>query len=508
MKYSVSAQMWPTAFIMARLRLLGLAIALIASHSLAFPQTTESSIEPITNAMRARDYDKALELTRAGLEQFPDNAQLWTLQGIALASKGDNQHALPSFQRALKISPNNLAALAGAAQIEYQEGKPGAVQHLNHLLELRPAEPTAHAMLAVLEYRQGNCAAATPHFEKAGELLDSQLDALHAYATCLVRLKRRDEAVTTFQRAVALRPDDAHERLILASLQLMEHKPQDALATVEPLLEAPDVSADALQIASTAYEDAGETPQAVSTLRQAILLAPRNVSLYLDFANICFTHQSFQVGIDVLTEGLLLQPKADDLLVARGVLYVQLAQYDKAEGDFERAYELNPNQSLSTAAQGLAAVQANDLDHALESVEAKLARKPNDPLLLYLQADVLSQKGADPGTPEFQLAMQSARRAVALQPTLAAARGVLAKLYMQTGQYPEAIAQCRKALLIDPKDQTAVYRLIQALRKTGDKKEIPELLQRLAQLREQATKEEKEHNRYKLFEEDPAVKRP
>jgi len=500
--------MRPPAFISISCRLLGFTIVLIAYCSWASAQTTENSLEPITAAMRARDYDKAVELTRAALAGSPNNAQLWALQGIALASKGDNKEALPAFQRALKISPNNLAALAGAAQIEYQEGKPGAVQHLNHLLELRPAEPTAHAMLAVLDYRQGNCAGAAPHFEKAGELLDSQLDALHAYATCLVRLKRMDEAVTAFQKALALRPDDSHERLVLASIQLMAHKPQDAIATVQALLEAPDVTADTLQIASAAYEDAGDTPKAVSTLRQALLLEPRNVSLYLDFANICFTHESFQVGIDVLTEGLLLQPKADDLYVARGVLYVQLAQYDKAEADFEKAYELNPNQSLSTAAQGLAAVQANDLDHALESVQAKLARKPNDPLLLYLQADVLSQKGADPGTPEFQLAMQSAKKAVALQPTLAAARGVLAKLYMQTGQYPEAIEQCRKALAIDPKDQTAVYRLIQALRKTGDKKEIPELLQRLAQLREQATKEEKEHYRYKLFEEDSGAKQP
>jgi tetratricopeptide (TPR) repeat protein len=500
--------MRPPAFIRDFFRLLGLAAFLLTFRSSGFSQSAENSLEPITAAMRARDYDKAVALTRAALAGSPDNAQLWTLQGIALASRGDNKEALPAFQRALKISPNNLAALAGAAQIEYQGGKPGAVQHLNHLLELRPAEPTAHAMLAVLAYRQGNCAGAAPHFEKAGELLDSQLDALHAYATCLVRLKRMDEAVTTFQRALALRPDDPHEHLILASIQLMAHKPQDAIATVQPLLGAKDVDADTLELASTAYEDAGDTPQAVSTLRQALLLAPRNVSLYLDFANICFTHESFQVGIDVLTEGLLLQPQADDLFVARGVLYVQLAQYDKAEADFEKAYELNPNQSLSTAAQGLAAVQANDLDHALRSVQAKLARKPNDPLLLYLQADVLSQKGADPGTPEFQLAMRSAKRAVALQPTLAAARGVLAKLYMQTGKYQEAIDQCRKALVVDPKDQTAVYRLIQALRKSGEKKEIPELLQRLAQLREQATKEEKEHYRYKLFEEDTAAKQP
>jgi hypothetical protein len=47
-----------------------------------------------------------------------------------------------------------------------------------------------------------------------------------------------------------------------------------------------------------------------------------------------------------------------------------------------------------------------------------------------------------------------------------------------------------------------VYRLIQALRKTGQNKEIPELLSRLAQLREQATNEEREKYRYKLLEDE------
>lgn len=434
MKYPVSLEMQrPPVSIMVLCRSFGFALLLLSCQGWAFSQTPDSQTEPITSALRVRDYDKAVELSRAALRSSPNSAQLWTLQGIALASKGDNKEALTAFQRALKIAPDTIAALAGAAQIEYQAGNAAALPLLNHLVQLRPEEPTAHAMLAVMEYRRGNCAAAAPHFAKAGELLDSQLDALHAYATCLVRLKRMDEAVTTFQRALALRPGDPREHLVLASIQLMARKPQDAIVTLQPLLASTGVDADTLQLASTAYEDAGDTLQAVSTLRQALLLAPRNVSLYLDFANICFTHESFQVGIDVLTAGLLLQAKSDDLYVARGVLYVQLAQYDKAKSDFEKAYELNPNQSLSTAAQGLAAVQANDLDRALESVQEKLARKPNDPLLLYLQADVLSQKGADPGTAEFQVAMQSAKKAVALQPTLGAARG-LAKLFMQTGQ--------------------------------------------------------------------------
>jgi tetratricopeptide (TPR) repeat protein len=120
---------------------------------------------------------------------------------------------------------------------------------------------------------------------------------------------------------------------------------------------------------------------------------------------------------------------------------------------------------------------------------------------------------ASEATPDFQLAMRSAKKAIALQPTLAAARGVLAKLYMENGQYQDAIEQCSKSLISDPnisdpKDLTAVYRLIQALRKTGQKQEIPELLQRLGQLREQATQDERERYRYKLFEDDTPTKQP
>src|SRR5437868_12438937 len=142
---------------------------LLAACSTVLAQSSEGQIEPVTSALRARNYDQAVELSRAALQSSPNNAQLWTLQGIAFASKGSNKDALTAFQRALKISPNSIAALAGAAQLEYQAGHQTAVPLLDHLLQLRPEDPTANAMLAVLEYRKGNCPDATPPFAKAGE---------------------------------------------------------------------------------------------------------------------------------------------------------------------------------------------------------------------------------------------------------------------------------------------------------------------------------------------------
>jgi tetratricopeptide (TPR) repeat protein len=350
-------------------RRFGVALSLLVSLGLGGDQRI-GQVDAIRAALRARKFEAAVERSRSALEQSPNDPQLWTLQGMALAGMSKRIDALQSFQRALKIDPSYLAALEGAAQLHFEAGSRRAVPLLNRVLRQRPGDPTAHAMLAVLAYREGNCQAAVAHFDKAGALIESQLDGLHAHATCLVRLQQPDAAVRVFQRAVALQPDNPRERQVLAAVQLMAEKPQDAITTLSPLLEAAQPDVETLSLASAAYEKSGDTPHAVATLRQAILLDPKNIDLYLDFANIAFAHESFQVGIEVLSDGLGLQPAAAPLYVARGVLYVQLADYEHAEADFEKASDLDPNQALSAAAQGLAAVQENDLDRALATIQA------------------------------------------------------------------------------------------------------------------------------------------
>jgi tetratricopeptide (TPR) repeat protein len=465
----------------------------------ASAQDPGNRIDAINAALHNREFEAALELLRPALQMSPNSEQLWAMQGKAYAGEGHNKEALASFDHALKIAPDYIPALQGEAQINFDAGSAAAIPVLQHLLRLRRDDRTSHGMLAVLEYRQGNCASAAPHFEQAEALFDAQVDALHAYAICLVRLKQIDQAAKIFERALALEPDNQQERKLVASIELMAHQPQAAIATLGPMLSnKPDV--ETLELASAAYEAANQTDQAVNLLKQAINLDPTDVSLYLHFADISSVHQSFQVGINVVNDGISQQPKAAPLYFARGVLYVQTGQFDQAQADFEKAYELDPNQSLSAAAQGLAALEANDLDKALATVQAKLKAKPDDPTLLYLEADVLVKKEAEPGTAEFQLAMRATRRAIALRPSLGPAHAVLAKLYLQANQYPEAIEQCKKALEIDPKDQTSLYRLIQALRKTGNDNEVPALLKRLASIRQQTTKEEMEHYRYKLVE--------
>lgn len=440
-----------------------------------------------------------MQLLQPALQSSPDSPQLWMLQGLAYSGKGDSTTALDSYHHALKISPDYLPALEGAAQIEYEAGSPDAAPLLEHVLKIRPNDVTSHLMLAILAEKSGDCETAVNHFSQIGPILDSHPEALQSYGVCMLKMKRNDDAIRVFQKLMSSHPDDARCRRALAAVQLASEKPQDALATLRPLLDSnPDV--DTMRLGSAVYEANKDTPDAVRILRDAIVKDPMQTGLYVDFAQLAMDHQSFQAGVEMVNAGLNRQPGAAELYMARGVLYVQLAEYEKAESDFKRAEQLNPSQGMTEEAQGMLAEEQNqsDPDQALSSVRAKLADKPGDAFLWYLQAAILSKKSAEPGSPEFQQGLESAKRAISLQPSLTAAHNVLAKYYLDAGENALAARECRLVLDQNPSDQSALYHLILALRKTGDQKEIPELLKRLAKARQDATREEGERNRYKL----------
>lgn len=439
-------------------------------------------------------------MLEAALRQFPTNAQLWTLQGLAYSGAGQNSDALTSFRKALKISPDYLPAVEGAAQTAYEIDDPEAATLLHHVVKLVASDPTAHAMLAALAYKKHDCAGVVSEFDKSSSLLESEPVALRQYGICLAKTKRNEKAIEVFQKLVAMPASENKDRLRLAALQLSAGEPAAAIDTLQPALQGnPDP--DVLGFAAEAYEEQKDTPQAARLLHQAIVQDPRNTDFYLQFADLSIVHQSFQVGVDMMTAGLKIQPNAPALYLARGILYVQLADYDRAESDFEKADELDPQHSISEAARGMVAEQKDDLDKALSVVRGRLAKHPDNAMLLYVQADILVQKNPDVDSPQFNEAVSSAKRAVQLQPGLVAARDTLAKLYLQADKNQLAVEESRASLQHDPNDQVALYHLIVGLRRTGHKDELPSLLQKLAVLRQKAAREEGEHNRYKLIEQ-------
>src|SRR5205823_5015853 len=324
--------------------------------------------------------------------------------------------------------------LEGAAELEYNAGSSRAVPLLNRIAKLRPQDRTSHAMLGVLAYKQRDCVSAVKHFQASRQLIDSQPVALAQFGACLMELQQPGDAIPVFEQIQKLQPEDPHARYNLAVAQLSAHRAKDAIATLQPLLQTDPPDPDVLDLASSAYEETGDTPQAVTLLREAIVRDPKKSRYYVDFAAISFNHESFQVGVDMISAGLKQLPEAPSLYVARGILYIQLGQFEKGESDFTTATHLDPGQTSSAVAEGLALIQQSNLDQALTTVRSQLKSHPKDAFLQYMQAQILFQQGADPETPQFKEAVTAAVLSTQLKPDFVLARDLLGNLYLKSGE--------------------------------------------------------------------------
>jgi|CZKL01.1.fsa_nt_gi tetratricopeptide (TPR) repeat protein len=464
------------------------------------------SIQSIQSLIRSQHYDQAQQAIQSALRHAPNDARLFTLQGIVFSIEKYHDDALAAFDHALRLSPNEPAALRGKVQLLYSADDTHAIPLLKRIVRSDPHDLTAHEMLAVLEVKQGDCAPAIDNFRLSGEVIHTHPGSLEDYASCLFANSEYEKAIPILQQLAALLPDRIYPRYDLAVVLVRTKQYQAALKLIEPLLESNPSDPDLNSLASDAYEQTGNTTKAVALARQAIVLDPENVSNYTAFAQLCLTHESYDVGIAMINAGLARIPNAPALLLARGLLYAQVAEISKAEADFAKAEQLDSGQSLSAYATDLAELELNHEDIALEKIRAQLKKHPDSALLHYILAEILDMRGDSGDHQASSEALQSALDAVRLKPDMVEAHDLLSSIYARSGHNDKAIEECRLALHDQPNDQVAMYHLLIALRHAGGTDhsgEIESLVARLSELKKSSRSEESQHKRFKIVEQEP-----
>jgi tetratricopeptide (TPR) repeat protein len=475
------------------------AALLIGTGGTAFCQSKDPKIAAISSLLQRSDNTGALSLADQALARAPSSCPLMSLRAIALARLNQVDKALASFTNAISICPRYLPALEGAAQIEYSRADPGTPGLLKRILAVDDGNITAHAMLASFYRSRNDCKAALPEFEASRPLFATRPELSEGFGSCLAQSGAYKEALQIYLVILRANPTQTIQYDV-ALLQWRTKLSDDALTTLEPLVSAN--YAPALALASRIYEERGDTPQSVTLLRSAILLDPDNIDYYLEFANIAFAHKSFQVGIDMLNDGLTQLPNSALLLIARGVLEAQLGKNELAVADFVRAHQLNPNISYADDALGMIRTQEHEGARSLAFFQSAARLHPDDAFLQYLLAEQLSQAASDQNGTDSRAAIDAATNAIRLDPTYTPAHDLLARLYVQKNQFTLAIKEAEAALAQDPNDESALYQEIMATRHMGDNQETKALVARLQAAREVNAKHKQMTDRYRLLDQN------
>ncbi len=461
------------------IRILGLIGAITVGTT---AQSAVGTTKQIEQAIASRQFPRALQLVDRALRRDPRDPHVWTFRGAVLSGLGARHDALEAYRRALTFRPSYIPALEGAAQIQYTGGDPEAETILERIVKLQPANEVAHAMLGELAYGRHDCNTAVAHFVRAGEQKKANPDVLSHFGGCLFQLKRPYDAAGVFRQALSRAPDDANLRFNMGLSLLEANQPGEAVELLQPLTQTLVPEADSLTVLAEAYESAGQTANAISALRRAVELYPREPQHYRLLAALCIRHDAYGLANEIVDAGIHNAPDSAILYTMRGLLYALTGQVDKAGAAFDDATRVAPGDADGRLGLAITLFSAARFAESARVLREVLVRDPRDARANYFLARVLLRESNDPGSPEFEEAKAAVASALMSKPDFAQALLLEAKIYLKLHRESDAIRVLEKTVQLDPTSGSAIYQLSIAYSRAGRKEDAAKMRSRILDL--------------------------
>ena len=158
-------------------------------------------------SMTGKNAQAITELKRA-LELAPNSDEAYRLLGDAYLANGQSDDAIAAYQKAVAANPYFWMNHNELGKAYFDRGDTAkALPSFQKVTELASDNPIGFENIGIIYYREGKWAEAIPYFEKA---LTVGADAVtySNLGTCYFFLRRYDESVKMYQKAVEMSPND------------------------------------------------------------------------------------------------------------------------------------------------------------------------------------------------------------------------------------------------------------------------------------------------------------
>jgi tetratricopeptide (TPR) repeat protein len=331
---------------------------------------------------------------------------------------GNFEKARQSIDEALKLDPENVNLHLLSVRLYIETGQlESALKEIDQIRKLDEKNAEVEYLAGVIYQRWQKHELAYQHYTKACEKNDKELAYVLARAETLVMLDRQEEALG----------------ILRDKLTVFEHNAAIHHSIGQILV------------------DMKKYPQAVDSLRQAVMLAPEDANIREHLAMALFYNRKYKEAGDMFAR-LVRDPanaKRAELFVALGECQLQTGRVNDARMSFETAAELNPSSTTAWLSIAKVALQLNDNRRAetvLRKVIALDGGSAEGHLMLgYLR---LKQNKLDQAMSEFQ-------KASALDRTDPVSLCMIGYVYEKTGKPGQATAYYARALKVKPGDELA-----------------------------------------------------
>lgn len=345
-----------------------------------------------TDAVAA--FDRALAIA-------PDLPESWCERGVALAQAGQHAGARASYERALALKPGNADLLCRQARAEHDAGRfDQALALVDRALACEPRN--RHARFGRAEILRAIGRAADALLECDGGLAADEGDAsVWALRGALLEdLTRLDEAIASYERALALAPEFLPARL--ARERLAERAPardpaDERTAPAQPAVsgatDAPQVEVRRLWDAACDSHRSGQLEAVASYCRQILEKDPAFADARRILAATFYQQGRYAEALPEFERALQGLPASGELWLLQGRTLGELGRLAEALHSTERSIEIWPGVAGAWTDLGHLQVTLELLPDAIRSFERARQIEPGRPEHLFNEAMALLCSG-------------------------------------------------------------------------------------------------------------------
>ncbi|MEX2650783.1 MAG: tetratricopeptide repeat protein [Alphaproteobacteria bacterium] len=383
-------------------------------------------------------------------------------------SSGGGFQAFRSFHEALI---QELAGDPAAAEAAYRVAlgaQPGAfrvVQALGGLLEragriedaravyqdfasISPDTPWVDDGLARLE------ASGPPPPLLVANPVEGTAELLFGLANALQGEEDSESALGYARFAEYLRPDSDATALLLGDVFDIQGRAAEAIEAYGRVSPGSPLAWTARLRTAVNLDAVDRTAEAVAGLEAMAAERPTRPDPWITIGDIRRGREAWAESVAAYDLAVTLVPTPEPrhwrLFYARGIALERSDQWPRAEADFLRALELEPDQPYVLNYLGYSWVDKGlNLGRALDMIEGAVDQRPNDGFIV----DSLGWAHYRLG--DYREAVKHLERAVELQPDDATINDHLGDAFWQVGRYAEAEFQWRRALSLEPDQDLA-----------------------------------------------------
>jgi len=249
-----------------------------------------------------------------------------------------------------------------------------------------------------------------------GTARDGAAEVMFSLASSLADEQSIEVALFYAQLANWLKPDFTVAQTLLGEIYEDLERHEQEIAAYEQVAKNPVLSPSAeIQIAGN-LDQLGRKDEAVKTISDLVARQPKNFEALLALGNLQRGNERWTQAADAYTRAIAaLGPdfgrRQWTVLYFRGIAYERAGEWDKAEADFRKALEFEPDQPQVLNYLGYSLIEKRrNLNEALLMVRKAVELRPNDGYIVDSLGWAYYQLG------DYEQAVQQLERAVELRP--------------------------------------------------------------------------------------------